>query len=619
MARFDISRNWAVLLVCCAASWSCTYEAGLNSGLEHEGENFVVLSTPQGDMLVEYEIDNGEAIVEGDINLGPVSELKLDEASDLGGEAYGIADRSRNFLTTNLWNGPTIPYVLSISNTTYRDRMLAAIAHWNSRTTVQLAQIAAPPTSGNYILFTDATLSCTTSHPCCRSNLGPRSPTRVDSRCNDLGASIHEIGHAIGLAHEHIRPNRNTYITGVPTGADWDINATGAELSDYDYQSVMHYASAGTTMTKVGGGTVPYNTVLSPYDILGTQVMFGNEFEPTLAAVGDGAKVDYFVRGGDAHLYAKSYNGSTWNTYIDLGSPPGGIVGAPEAIKRSGGRVDILVRGSDNVLYYKGKTTSGSWFPSVSALENLGGTIASHPTAVATGGERIDIFARSPSGDLMWKYFDAGWHPSTTGWDTTTLSSVVPLGPIAVVRGSVAGTMHLFVTDVNKQVYYSYFNGTAWGAFASMGGAAYGRIVAVLNGSSVEVVVRGGDQAIHRKRVIAPYSFSPAGGHWQLIGSDYTGVAALTSRLDGTIEAFAHYGPNRELRRTILPSTTSASAPLWIAMGGLLIGSPIAVSGVDGRVDLLVRGSDSGVYYRRRLTATGAFSSFDPLGGFVSW
>ena len=148
----------------------------------------------------------------------------------------------------------------------------------------------------------------------------------------------------------------------------------------------------------------------------------------------------------------------------------------------------------------------------ITATESLGGPIANHPVAVATGGERIDIFSRSPTGDLQWKYFDAGWYPSTLGWDTTSLAALTPIGPIAAVRGATAGTIHLFVTDVDGLTYYCFYNGSFWGLVTSLGGFGYGRIAAVLNGSAVDVVVRGGDGGLYRKQVTSPYFFSPSSG-----------------------------------------------------------------------------------------------------------
>ena len=63
---------------------------------------------------------------------------------------------------------------------------------------------------------------------------------------------MHEIGHAIGFYHEHVRPDRDDYVTileaNIRTSAlsnfeiqsEINIDTNGVP---YDYASVMHYAT----------------------------------------------------------------------------------------------------------------------------------------------------------------------------------------------------------------------------------------------------------------------------------------------------------------------------------------------------------------------------------------
>jgi len=79
----------------------------------------------------------------------------------------------------------------------------------------------------------------------------------IVSQRNCLGTSwVHEIGHVLGLDHEHQRPDRDDYIeVDDSIGSQGVIIATGCggaggypdsfcddSLSEYDYRSVMHYA-----------------------------------------------------------------------------------------------------------------------------------------------------------------------------------------------------------------------------------------------------------------------------------------------------------------------------------------------------------------------------------------
>ncbi|NPB03971.1 MAG: hypothetical protein GXO39_06115 [Thermotogae bacterium] len=88
----------------------------------------------------------------------------------------------------------------------------------------------------------------------CWSYLGyGYSPSRLDLYCGsdglpNLGVAVHEIMHALGMGHEHTRPDRDKYVT-----IYWEnINKEQAHnfykrgfrmtpFGDYDYYSVMHY------------------------------------------------------------------------------------------------------------------------------------------------------------------------------------------------------------------------------------------------------------------------------------------------------------------------------------------------------------------------------------------
>jgi hypothetical protein len=194
--------------------------------------------------VVFYEVE-GMAIVEGDIALGTVEEVR--EATETAREtmarspavAFGVGLPAGQ----NRWPNCVMPYEID-PNLPNKQRVTDAIAHWEANTAFRFplrtpANAASHP---NYVRFTDA--------GGCWSLVGMRGGQQTISlgaNCT-TGNTIHEIGHAVGLWHEQSREDRDLFVTihwqNIQSGMAAQFNqhiVDGDDYGVYDYGSVMHY------------------------------------------------------------------------------------------------------------------------------------------------------------------------------------------------------------------------------------------------------------------------------------------------------------------------------------------------------------------------------------------
>jgi hypothetical protein len=191
-------------------------------------------------MEITYEIQNGMAIWEGDIDLGPAEWVHKTadaaRARKKEGPRLGVAIDGSSYR----WTGGVVPYVIP-SGFPSPSRITSAISHIEANTDIDFV---VRTTQSAYVQFQTSTG--------CSSNvgrIGGRQYVNLASGCS-TGNTIHELLHAIGLFHEHTRCDRDTYVTintaNIQSGYanNFTKQCTGAtDYSTYAEGSIMHYGS----------------------------------------------------------------------------------------------------------------------------------------------------------------------------------------------------------------------------------------------------------------------------------------------------------------------------------------------------------------------------------------
>ncbi|NBW83076.1 hypothetical protein EBR21_15105, partial [bacterium] len=190
------------------------------------------------------------ALVEGDIMvplrsiLAPRNELLEESPADPNGpDVY------------NRWPGGIVHYRIDPALTN-QQRVIDAIAHWESKTSLRFEVRTALQT--DYITFRPGSG--------CSSSIGMTDGEQFINLAGgcSTGNAIHEIGHAIGMWHEHTRFDRDTFVdilwANIEAGKEHnfrdksDAGFAGEDIGSYDFGSIMHYGS--TFFSKNGQPTI---------------------------------------------------------------------------------------------------------------------------------------------------------------------------------------------------------------------------------------------------------------------------------------------------------------------------------------------------------------------------
>jgi len=196
--------------------------------------------------MVQYDVADGQAVLEGDILLGPAAQVPVRFGIPWA-PMTNVHSAVMRTSKTHLWPNSVIPYVIdgSVSATT-RESIAWAVAHVNT-TSLRVQPRGA---EADYVIFRDVDRGCASYV----GRIGGGQEIEV-SGCG-RGSVVHEILHAAGFYHEQSRGDRDQWVT-----INWnDIDPNhrsnfekrdgqGQDIGGYDYGSLMHYSSRAFSLT----------------------------------------------------------------------------------------------------------------------------------------------------------------------------------------------------------------------------------------------------------------------------------------------------------------------------------------------------------------------------------
>ena len=244
-----------------------------------QGTAFLLLPSSDQRELVNYQVVDGMAVLEGDILLGPPGRAPwlYGLVGSSGFQKGAVALKKASYR----WPGGVIPYVIDATVSANKRNYIAWAISEVGQTALKLRPRSAA--DRDYVRFVRGNGSCSSY----LGRIGGAQPIQVGA-CG-RGSVVHEILHAAGFYHEQSRGDRDDFITVV-----WDEierahhsafrkrGSRGKDIGPYDYGSVMHYGNrafskrgAPTIVVKTPGAVIGQRNGLSALDKAAIAELYG--------------------------------------------------------------------------------------------------------------------------------------------------------------------------------------------------------------------------------------------------------------------------------------------------------------------------------------------------------